>query len=362
VSRCRAAVGTAGLCLALLIVAKPAHSGPGGDAVEASSVYVDALLADPSTRRIGPAPIATRAVVLGGHAYRHGIVMSVDASEPGRGTAAVNVRLGRAYARFRATIGRDDSESENGPAPAYFEVWGDGSLLLRSAALAPAAGVTGGSKVRRMPMEIDLPVSGFATLRLTVRYAASAVDPSQSKFARGCAWALPRLIPRGALPVDPADIRRDAASDFRSLARGAAARLGAAAVQAGAALATPVAPPFKAMVGVVADAPAALPPALERAVLAELIAQVRSANGAPVFDLKENRGRRGRRSRPEDGGETAQRDEARRAGAEWLIEVGFTPATDRPGEGVLALKLVAVQDGSALVAVDAASPESPKTP
>lgn len=363
----------AGLAVTLALVVgfgrgMGASSAPGNTSVdarsareEAGSVYLDTLLADTTlVRPAGPAPLEARAGLLNGRIAQRALWMAPDGLKPADAVASVTVRLNRAYARFRSLVGRDDAQEGNGMAPAYFEVWGDGSLLFRSAPLcarnAPRDVAVAGARIGREPREIDVSVRGMTSMRLVARYAVDTGNGSDARqFARGCVWAAARLLP--AEP-DPAGDRVVA---LRARMREAVARVAARVVSVAGEAVPPLRLPLSLFVAPTpvtqgdtgTDDPV-------RAALEDLLPLAQTGGGAPVFSVKNRGRRRGRKLKADDPSDSALRDEARRIGADYLLQVTLETTTERDTGIRYTIRIRDARDGTPLVAFDSDSTANTK--
>lgn len=225
----RAAAAAASLLLLLSCLSAPPARGcqttPPMPVTPAA--YVADLLQSVSTHQSGFAPYEARPATMENLFYPRALVTHV-LSGPRAADAAstLTLRLDGRYALFQATVGRDDADAPNGPAPCVFEVWGDNKRLWQSAAIR--------SSQRRAPQFLEVPVVGVITLQLVTRYAGN--NTSRDVFrARGCVWADARLLaPAGeaaALPPSPASrspVRAGEEDPLRQTLRLAVLRLAAA--------------------------------------------------------------------------------------------------------------------------------------
>lgn len=177
-------------------------------AARAADTYVDTLLGEKSTRRSGFAMYVVHPTTLGGTALSHSLVTEVGGAGESQTLSILTLRLNGRFTQFQATVGREPA-TDDGSAGAYFEVWGDGDCLFRSAALYPARG--GRRRDKNHPEDtqpINVAVRGVRTLQLVTRYAAEAA-PSDSRRgaaprASGCLWGDARLTSaEPSLPAAP---------------------------------------------------------------------------------------------------------------------------------------------------------------
>jgi hypothetical protein len=206
----RRGVLTGGVCLGMCclalsiagpVTAAPFEPAPQESSADAGPVYIDEIIKSKSTRRSGFAPYRSSVATLGGVVFRRSLMTEVSGAKPSDTLSVVTLKIDGKYERFQATVGRSDEEARNGPAYAYFEVWGDGTCFFRSTAIRSAAtmvSVPSGSTVRKTPQEINIVVRGTRTLQLVTRYA-STMDQQAPDVTRahGCVWGDPRLLTAG---------------------------------------------------------------------------------------------------------------------------------------------------------------------
>jgi len=139
-----------------------------------------------------------RSLSVGKTVFPHALITEVGGAGSSQTLSILALNLEGRYERFQASVGRDRSLSENGSAAAAFEVWADGTLLYRSAALRPSRG-------RNATLQpIDLLVRGTRSLQLVTRFADTETHTGNNGPVRasGCLWGDPRLsLPTADTPV-----------------------------------------------------------------------------------------------------------------------------------------------------------------
>lgn len=177
-------------------------------------VFVDTLLAQPGVRNDrGGRDYRPFAATLGVFRYARSLVTRVEATRRGQETATLLLPLQKPYQTFRTTVGRDDTEAANGAGLAYFEVWGDGRLLYKSAALRssryPVTVAKGVEGVRAVPEDVEVSVKGVTILMLVTRYAEDLAQQGRRvEIAAGCVWGDPRLIASASASLRPGNAGR----------------------------------------------------------------------------------------------------------------------------------------------------------
>ncbi|MES2461731.1 MAG: NPCBM/NEW2 domain-containing protein [Armatimonadota bacterium] len=203
----RRGVLTSGICLGVCCLAVlaggPVLASPLKPAAQESTaaegqVFLDEIIKARSTRRSGFAPYRSTVATIGGEVFRRSLITEVGGVKPSDTLSVVTLKIDGKYERFQATVGRSDEEARNGPAYAYFEVWGDGTCFFRSTAIRSANNmvtVPSGATVRKTPQTINITVRGTKTLQLVTRYA-STIDQQAPDVTRanGCVWGDPRLL------------------------------------------------------------------------------------------------------------------------------------------------------------------------
>lgn len=305
---------------------------------------------------------AVRTVVLEGRRYEKALVTEVR-NRPGESGMTLAIPVERRFRTFRATVGRDPSETAGGPACVYFEVWGDDRRLFLSQALRSSAHLVkvapgAGGKVRRTPQEVSVDVRGVRELRLVTRYADDFVQQApQIDQGRGCVWGDPRLETDAAAErtAPAAPVVREAPlreAPLRDALRGPALRL---AVMAAGTLDTTARLPMALVVaplrleGMVLAGPSE--PAI-RAVLVELLAGARRGSDTLFAPVGRRESEQVVREVPARRPERAEADEirtvteaARRVNAEVVLTGTYLPAAQ--GEpGRLTLTLLDVRSGA----------------
>jgi hypothetical protein len=300
---------------------------------------------------------AARTVILEGRRYEKALVTDVR-NRPSESGATLIVPLDRRFRTFRATVGRDPSETAGGPACVYFEVWGDDRRLFQSQALRSSAHLVkvapgAGGKVRRTPQEVSVDVRGVRELRLVTRYADDFVQQApQVEQGRGCVWGDPRLEPDAAAERTAPTVPAGREAPLRDALRGPALRL---AVMTAGTLDEATRLPMRLAVaplrleGMVLSGPSE--PAI-RTILVELLAGARRGSDILFAPVGRRESEQVVREVPARRPERAEEDEirtvteaARRVNAEVVLTGTYLPASQ--GEpGKLTLTLLDVRSGA----------------
>lgn len=192
-----------GVCCLAIFAAVPSPAAPTKTAVAQNAaddgpVFIDEMIGAKSTRRSGFAPYRSLSATLGSDVFPHALMTEVGGAKASDTQSVLTLKIDGKFERFQATVGRSDNEARNGPAYAYFEVWGDGTCFFRSTAIRSAGSMVttpAGASVRKTPQEINIAVRGTRTLQLVTRYA-STIDQQAPGISRaqGCVWGDPRLM------------------------------------------------------------------------------------------------------------------------------------------------------------------------
>lgn len=305
-------------------------------------VYVDALLGQLTTGQGGFAPYVSRSVTLSGRRFAHSLVTAAGIGLLEQTSTLVIGAKGR-YETLLATIGRDDSEAADGPACAYFEVWGDNRRLFRSDPLRSPAFLVRtrpGVSVRQNAQEVRVDTRGVGELRLVTRYATDIGQTGANlNRARGCAWGDACFLPVTA-PVDT----------FRDVLRPAVARLGAGAMAFARAGIPPRTLPLRLAIAPFRAGKNDLPGGTEsaQALLLELLQAAHGPGGETVFQSIDRRAQSRLSSAlsPSRAGTDSLAviaDAGKRANADLVVTGVYAPSTIEAGAGALELALVDIR-------------------
>jgi hypothetical protein len=207
----------------LLAVSAPPPDSP--QPKERATVYLDALLSDPSTVYDGYSRFrAMKVAQLGSLTVRHALVSEahMHRDAPAR-FSAVSFELGKRFQSFDATLGRDNLEQEFGRSYCYFEVYADGRKIYSSPAmrssLSSVFAESGSANKVKAPQDVRIDVSDVNTLKLVIQMPEFGQRGDFVHRAAGCVFGEARLTLKPGQTLPPPPPKDDSPGPYRRAIR-----------------------------------------------------------------------------------------------------------------------------------------------